>query len=226
MLTVNLRINLNWCAAWVCRANYIYMHIFFFHMLFNYCFLKMRTCDFTSFSKVECKESYRKFEGHFNLTDCNLNVTEYFKSLLNKNSKIEILEYDLIMMRSGLRPNIQKYQHFDICAGHRCLLGLQFESKLTCEHPNHKNQSVRNAIYLKVNYDSAKKILENRYNGNGHRVPFIPIGASLCYDCHKIIHDNLDDNITFEHVNQFSILKDMCDESSSYLFNTTFILNL
>jgi len=40
-------------------------------------------------------------------------VTENLRFLLNKNSLLKILEYDLIMMRAGLKPDIGKFKPMD-----------------------------------------------------------------------------------------------------------------
>jgi hypothetical protein len=73
----------------------------------------MSTCNFKSFRNVGCKEKHTRLYDSYILNDCSVDVTENSRFLLNKNSHLKILEYDLIMMRAGLKPDIGKFKLMD-----------------------------------------------------------------------------------------------------------------
>ena len=68
------------------------------------------------------------------------------------SSTEKFYEYDLLLIRAGIYPEINKFKFLKICAAHRSLLGFRFTSKSSCEHPNHQNQSKLFAPFRKVNY--------------------------------------------------------------------------
>ncbi len=66
--------------------------------------------------------------------ECDNNETELIKCERDTKPKLEFLnisdnvfsnsEYDLILMRCGLMPDIEKFKLFSICSNHRNRLGL------------------------------------------------------------------------------------------------------
>ena len=120
-------------------------------------------------------------------------------------------EYDLIMIRAGVYPDINKYKSFKICASHRSLLGLNFINKNSCEHPFHQNQSNLTSCYRKVNYNMAIRTIELRKIGLEPKFPFIQLGIMLCLKCYDIFQTNLKYHFQIDLNNRFSVLQDMCE---------------
>ena len=170
-------------------------------------------CDFKSFSPINCNQVYRHFDGQYELHKCLIDTKKHLTPLIKQPNTETIYEYDLIMMRAGVYPDINKFKFFKICAAHRSVLGLGFLNKSSCEHPFHKNQSKLTTTYRKVNYSTAYQILQLRKICPESQYPLVILGSMLCSTCYTIVQTSLNNTEAIEHKNRFEVLKDMFDFS-------------
>ena len=81
-------------------------------------------CDFELFVPyISCDPKSSRFNGIFNLIDRDKD-TDILLNQLNVLTKNVLKEFDLILMRACIEPNIEKFKLFKICANHREKLGI------------------------------------------------------------------------------------------------------
>lgn len=157
------------------------------------------SCDFRKLApNIKCSLNYKSVSGKFLLNDCIKETKTYLSAynLLPKNNdnKKMPLEWELCLLRVGYYPDIKKFSYFDICATHKCRLGIYFLPSNVCEYPRHEEFSTSKSVFRHISYQQAIKIIE--MNLNDPSIDIVTIGQALCRPCHdsftKLIQKHVD----------------------------------
>ena len=163
-------------------------------------------CSISKFEgSITCNDVYRKFKGRFLLNECNYNTKKHliYHGLILKNQsrgKQILSEANLIKMRLGIENEKQESNLLDICAAHRCKLGIEWIPSKNCVHKSHFQISKKFQVQRKIGLDLATKILKVGSMYLNKSPLFYPIGSKMCIDCYKKLNNEVN-----EHLNPLKI---------------------
>ena len=134
-------------------------------------------CSFKQLSECgKTHTTYKTGNEIVSLEDCNLSTKGHMQSL-QISGQIEVIEYQLIINRSGL-GNVAISEK--ICPKHRFNLGICWRPTSTCSsHPQPFHAKSVKRRKLSVRYCNSKlaSLIEDKY-----KIHF-PIGSAICTKC-------------------------------------------
>ena len=96
-----------------------------------------------------------------NLSECNSNVDDQLQTWHLRQLKGKIVEYELIINRSGLPHDLSKKQieQLWICEKHRGAMGRYWRPRLTCQYPLHSGRKKQLKTKNAVTPDMSREIV-------------------------------------------------------------------